>query len=559
MSKNLKKYFAIFIILISGLSYLNAQKASETQDDEIVAAPTERSATLWYIARVKSGKTVNESKVFGPYENLDKALATWIYNEIEEDSKYCIAKNLTYVTTKPSVYFRKQYNKIYEQFVQDEMLGVKNFEVDTENVITKKAAKKKPVAEPESKTESESDSEKKADTKKKKSKKDAIPLEPVISSKDSSKESDTEFQSDSKNEKIDNDNTSDKVEQKSDENTDVKSEEKSENTTESKETKEDNKIADVEAAEKTEEKDVNATEVKKIEETQVTENLEKKTETTEFKQEPEKVTEILPEKKVEEVKEVKKEPEEKPYSFDFDQNANKVSRYRKEYLQDYMPSDNVVPTDEIPVEHELIENPDEQDASGRTQLMIAAKSGNDWQIQNLLDSNANVNIQDKDGWTALMYAVRYQESTSIIKKLLEAKAGVKTINNFDSSALVLAACYNNNPEILKLILKSYSISEKEVIKAFVMMLSTKQISEYTEIAKMNVFLERSIPLNSLYNGKTPLMYSAQYGSSTKVLKLLLDNSALPGIRSSEGKTAFDYAEKNKNLVHDDIYWSLNKK
>ena len=55
------------------------------------------------------------------------------------------------------------------------------------------------------------------------------------------------------------------------------------------------------------------------------------------------------------------------------------------------------------------------------------------------------------------------------------------------------------------------------------------------------------------------LYAAQYGKSTKVLKLLLDNEALTSLRSTEGKTAFDYACDNKNLAHNEIYWQLNKK
>ena len=41
--------------------------------------------------------------------------------------------------------------------------------------------------------------------------------------------------------------------------------------------------------------------------------------------------------------------------------------------------------------------------------------------------------------------------------------------------------------------------------------------------------------------------------------MLLDNQASPTLRSTEGKTAFDYAMKNNNLAHDETYWALNKR
>ena len=55
------------------------------------------------------------------------------------------------------------------------------------------------------------------------------------------------------------------------------------------------------------------------------------------------------------------------------------------------------------------------------------------------------------------------------------------------------------------------------------------------------------------------MYAAEFSSSTKILKLLLDNGAVPAIRSAEGKTAFEYAKLNTQLEHDETYWSLNSR
>lgn len=236
-----------------------------------------------------------------------------------------------------------------------------------------------------------------------------------------------------------------------------------------------------------------------------------------------------------------------------------VQRYEKEYLQDYAINDEIVLDDNEDYEIPIIDNPNEADENGVTLLMKAAKSGNDWEIKTLIDSNANINIQDKDGWTALMYAVRYQESLTCVELLLNAQANIKIKNNYDLTALILAACYNNNPEILKKLLNYYSSSEKEVTKAFNLLLSENHSSEFSQIAKVQLFIEKSVPLNTFYNGKTPLMYAAEFSNSTKIIKILIDNNAITILRSTEGKTAFDYAKENKNLKHDSIYWLLNKK
>ena len=55
------------------------------------------------------------------------------------------------------------------------------------------------------------------------------------------------------------------------------------------------------------------------------------------------------------------------------------------------------------------------------------------------------------------------------------------------------------------------------------------------------------------------MYAAQYSDSTKILNCLLEAGAITSIRSTEGKTAFDYAIKNQNLTHDETFWELNKR
>ena len=237
----------------------------------------------------------------------------------------------------------------------------------------------------------------------------------------------------------------------------------------------------------------------------------------------------------------------------------KSSGYQKEFLHDYMIFDEPEVEQTNLDKSIILENPDETDSFGKTLLMKAAKAGNDWQISALLASGANVNLKDKDGWTALMYAVRYQESLNCVDLLLQAQADVKIKNKYGSSALMIASCYNNNPQIIKKLLSYYQMNDKEVLKSLVLLLSESQTSEYTSIAKLNAFLDYSVPLNTFYEGKTPLMYACEFGNSTKIIKVLIDNNAITSIRSTEGKTAYDYASENQSLTHDSNYWLLNKK
>ena len=231
----------------------------------------------------------------------------------------------------------------------------------------------------------------------------------------------------------------------------------------------------------------------------------------------------------------------------------------KEYLSDYMIQDIEEIDESTDSQLSEIKNPDEADFSNVTLLMKAAKMGNEWQIKRLLEAGANTNLKDNEGWTALMYAVRYNEGLESVELLLNAGADIKLSNNYGLTAVTLAASYNNNPKILLRLLKDYNPSDREVLRSLVMLLSEQNITEDVQLSKLDILLDTALPLNILYDGKTPLMYAAAYGKSTKIIQKLLDYNSSATMRSTEGKTAFDYASNNKNLAHDETYWALNVK
>lgn len=232
-----------------------------------------------------------------------------------------------------------------------------------------------------------------------------------------------------------------------------------------------------------------------------------------------------------------------------------IKQYTQTFLYDYAeePTEN----EEINQKSYKIENPNLADSNGVTLLMKAAKAGNDWDIKNLIASGADVQMRDKDGWTALMYAVRYQNSLEIVNLLIQNGAYIRVRNKYNATPLLLAADYSQNPQILERLLTNRSINEDEVFKSFIFAITGTVGEEHIKMAKVQLYLDREIQLNRIWKGKTPLMYAAEYGSSTSVIQQLLDNGAKPGIKDAEGKTAFDYAKTNSRLKHDNTYWALN--
>ena len=240
-------------------------------------------------------------------------------------------------------------------------------------------------------------------------------------------------------------------------------------------------------------------------------------------------------------------------------NSN-VNESGKTFLFDYEPEfEDETPQDisSKTIELAKIKNPNTRDFNGRTPLMRAVRDGNDWEIRSLIASGADVNLLDNEGWSALMFAVRYQNNVEIVKLLLENGADIYASNRYGSTPLLLASCYTGNPEILKTVLNSYGGSENEIFRSFILAITSNSGNYASQIAKLQVFMDRGISMNRFYEGKTPLMYACEYASSTRVIKLLLDNGALYTIRDSSGKKAFDYAKQNNKLERDEIYWLLN--
>ncbi len=59
------------------------------------------------------------------------------------------------------------------------------------------------------------------------------------------------------------------------------------------------------------------------------------------------------------------------------------------------------------------------------------------------------------------------------------------------------------------------------------------------------------------NGTTPLMYAARYNSSPEVITALLKAGADAKAKDEGGETALDYAKENDKIYKTKAYWELN--
>ncbi len=282
------------------------------------------------------------------------------------------------------------------------------------------------------------------------------------------------------------------------------------------------------------------------------------------------ILESKPEPKIEEIKQQEPEKQEETVipepakttqeTVSVQQTApvttERVNPYKTEYLFDYieMGDDNEVPPEDpnFNSKYAYIENADKKDLNGRTALMRSAKSGNIQQIENLIFSGANVNERDNDGWTPLMYASRFCNDEKIASLLIKKGARTEARNNYGISALSLAAGFNKNPAVVKVLLDKRSVNENEVKVAFLY-----AITNNAPVSTVDLFIQKGLKINIAYDGKTPLMHACKTNKTTAIIDYLLNSGAKTTYKSSEGKNAFQYAKENPRLPHDEVYWKLN--
>lgn len=201
---------------------------------------------------------------------------------------------------------------------------------------------------------------------------------------------------------------------------------------------------------------------------------------------------------------------------------------------------------------------DRADKNGVTPLMKAAKEGNDWTVRLLLNLGANVNARDKEGWTALMYAVRYQNNYNIVSLLTDNGAGIQVRNQHNATPLLLAASYTQNPDILSLLLEGRSGAEEEVFNAFILAVEDEKSSPLIKEAKLDSFFKKNVPVNGFFRGLTPLMYACKYNATSLAARCLLERGADISLLDAANKNALDYALENPSFPHDRVFSLLIK-
>lgn len=200
-----------------------------------------------------------------------------------------------------------------------------------------------------------------------------------------------------------------------------------------------------------------------------------------------------------------------------------------------------------------------QDKFGSTALMWAASLGHENIVKLLLnDRTIGVNAQDVDGQTALIVAAR-RGHINIVKLLLShPDIDVNVQNKKDYSALLMAVeSGKGNDAIVKILLAVPGINVNAPnFEGFTALISAA-FYDYENIVKLllqnptiNVNMQTKIvygPSHFHWQGYTALIVAAQKGFES-IVKLLIEAHANANIKNAEGKTALMQAVWHENLV-----------
>jgi ankyrin repeat protein len=253
--------------------------------------------------------------------------------------------------------------------------------------------------------------------------------------------------------------------------------------------------------------------------------------------------------------------------------------------------------------------------SQTTDFLELVKTGTAQSIQAAIDMGADVNVPDKNGMTALMYAAQHNENPEVFDTLLSAGADPNAIGAEGRTPLALAAQFQGRPDAVAALLNAgadartkdnagkmafdYAQKNEKLKDTDAYRQLRQRTWDLLVIVRDGTQQDVKTAINNGadikawdVNGADPLMYAARYSSSPEVITTLLKagadvfhqdeygatalmwagayNSNPETIitllkagadakaKNKKGKTAFDYARENKAMKSTDALKKLEE-
>lgn len=160
----------------------------------------------------------------------------------------------------------------------------------------------------------------------------------------------------------------------------------------------------------------------------------------------------------------------------------------------------------------------------------------------LLENNADPNLQNSLGDTALIYAGK-KGNMDIIKLLLEHGADSNITNNNGKNSLFGAAGFGHI-KVVKLLLDKGANAKAKTKENYTTLMSAELHPKIIAL-----LIKHNPDINAKFYGDTVLIRSTSQGTYETV-KILLENNAEINIKDEKGRTALDHANmrRDKKLI-----------
>ena len=137
----------------------------------------------------------------------------------------------------------------------------------------------------------------------------------------------------------------------------------------------------------------------------------------------------------------------------------------------------------------------------------------------LKSKNININLENRQGITPLMFALIYKKQENIIKLLINEDTLNKIYNN-GNSALMYGLKNRNEENIIKLLIneKTDSYQEDNFCRNCLVYALMHRYSENI----IRLLIDKKIDINKKYDGKSLLNYALSFKNKENIIKLLIN-------------------------------------
>jgi uncharacterized protein len=177
-------------------------------------------------------------------------------------------------------------------------------------------------------------------------------------------------------------------------------------------------------------------------------------------------------------------------------------------------------------------------------LADAVQRGDKPAVQSLLKARADVNAPQRDGATALHWAV-YLDDVDVTALLIRAGAQPDTPNNYGITPLALAAA-NGNAAIIDLLVKA-GADPNHAVRAEETPLMLAARTDRADAVKALLNAGAKVDARETWNGQTALMWAAAAGRGP-VVQALIDRGADVHARSNAGTTPLVFAVRRGDMA-----------